>query len=113
MTELNLTTQQTPDGVVLAVNGDLDYDNAGVFRALVQTVNLQSGQTLTLDLAALTFCDSSGITALVAARNHVQADKADIVLINTPANTVRVLQFVGLDQIFRIHPATAGGTGPP
>ena len=106
MTDLILSTQPAPDGAVLTVAGDLDYVSAASLRAAVEAVVLRPGQILTLDLAGLTFCDSSGITALIAIRNHAQARKADIVLTNTPAATVRVLRFVGLDQIFRIHSAT-------
>lgn len=113
MTILNITTQPTSDGAELMIAGDLDYDSANKLRAAIQAVTLRPGQTLTLNLAALTFCDSSGIAALIAARNHAQAQSADTVLSNTPAATVHILRFVGLDQIFRIHPADAPGTEPP
>jgi anti-sigma B factor antagonist len=107
MSDLNITTRPTPNGTELMVAGDLDYVSADTLRAAAQAVTLRPGQTLTLNLAALTFCDSSGITALIAARNHAQAQSADTALINTPTATVHILRFVGLDQIFRIHPADA------
>lgn len=112
MTDLTVTTNSTAAGPVLAVAGDLDFDTAAALRAAVAALALLSGQTLTLDLAALTFCDSSGIAALIAARNHAQTQGADTVLANTPADTVRVLRFVGLDQIFHIQAgAASAGAG--
>ena len=105
MTDLNLTTRSTPDGAVLAIVGDLDYDTTATLRAAVEAIVLRPGQTLTLDLAGLDFCDSTGITALITAHNHAEAQEANAVLANTPAHTVRVLNFVGLDQILRIHAA--------
>ena len=105
MTDLDLITRTTPDGTVLAVVGDLDFDSTATLRAMVEAIALSPGQTLTLDLAGLDFCDSTGITALIAARNHAQAQEAEIVLTNTPAHTLRVLRYVGLDQILRIQSA--------
>nr|WP_275432096.1 MULTISPECIES: STAS domain-containing protein [unclassified Streptomyces] len=61
---------------------------------------------LVLDLARMEFCDSSGISALIAARNHVRAAHADIALAAVPAHTLRVLRIIGLDQVFRLLPGT-------
>ena len=55
-------------------------------------------QLVVLDLARLEFCDSSGITALIAARNHAVAAGADVALAAVPADTLRVLRIVRLDQ---------------
>ncbi|MGJ5830031.1 STAS domain-containing protein [Streptomyces ossamyceticus] len=65
---------------------------------------LRPGQRLVLDLAGLTFCDSSGITALIAARSHAHAAEVDIALAAVPAHTLRILRLVDLDQIFVLDP---------
>ncbi len=56
------------------------------------------------------FCDSSGLTALIAARNHAHAAQADIALAAVPPRTLRVLRVVGLDQIFPLHPDSHSAT---
>ncbi|MEV4861806.1 STAS domain-containing protein [Streptomyces ossamyceticus] len=89
-------------GPVLEIIGELDYSNATRLRELLLT--LRPGQRLFLDLAGLTFCDSSGITALIAARGHAHAAQADIALAAVPAHTLRILRLVGLDQIFALDP---------
>lgn len=66
-----------------------------------------------LDLARLDFCDSSGITVLLAARNLATDQGADIALAAVPANTARILHIVGLDRVFTIHPDAATATAPP
>lgn len=58
---------------------------------------LSPDKCLVLDLAGLEFCDSSGITALLAARQHAHAAGAEIALSAVPANTMRILTIVGLD----------------
>ena len=59
-----------------------------------------------VDLTGVTFCDSSGITALLAARNHALAARATIALAAVPAHISRIFQMVGLDRVFPAH-ATA------
>ncbi|MGV9249219.1 STAS domain-containing protein [Streptomyces sp. NPDC003710] len=104
MSPLKITTRDAATGPVLEIVGDLDYANASDLRELLTTMVLQPGQLLILDLAGMEFCDSSGITALIAARNHAHAAQADIALAAVPPHTLRVLRIVGLDQIFPLHP---------
>ncbi|MFF9488483.1 STAS domain-containing protein [Streptomyces sp. NPDC014676] len=112
MNPLKTTTRHAPTGPVLEISGDLDYTTAGELRALITALTLQPGQRLVLDLAGLEFCDSSGITAMITARNHAQAAHADIALAAVPDPTLRVLRLVGLDQIFPLHPDSDAATQP-
>ncbi|MEU0221804.1 STAS domain-containing protein [Streptomyces sp. NPDC006265] len=75
-----------------------------VLRGRLDRLDLSPGQCLVLELSGLAFCDSSGITALLAARQHALAADADIVLAAVPANLLRVLTLVGLDQVFTLRP---------
>ncbi|MGW8065221.1 STAS domain-containing protein [Streptomyces ziwulingensis] len=100
MSALKITTRDAPTGPVLEILGDLDYATADQLRDLLTSLTLRPGQRLVLDLAGMEFCDSSGVTALIVARNHAQAAQADIALAAVPAHTLRVLRVVGLDQIF-------------
>ncbi|MFD9390794.1 STAS domain-containing protein [Streptomyces sp. NPDC060000] len=104
MNALKITTRDAVTGPVVEILGDLDYAHAGRLRELLPTLTLQPGQRLILDLTDMEFCDSSGITALIAAHHHALAAHADIALAGVPANTRRVLRIVGLDQIFPLHP---------
>ncbi|MFI0895765.1 STAS domain-containing protein [Streptomyces sp. NPDC020983] len=108
---MKITTRTTPSGPVVTVAGDLDYETAGDLRSLVTALVLQPGQHLVLDLGAMEFCDSSGITALIVARNHAQAARAHILLTAVPANTLRLLRVSGLDRVFRVE-AADGPAGP-
>ncbi|MFG2988295.1 STAS domain-containing protein [Streptomyces sp. NPDC048257] len=114
MSALTITTRDATTGPVLEIAGDLDYDQAPRLRQLVATLSLEPGQCLVLDLSRIRFCDSSGITALLVARNHAVAAHADIALVAVPDNTLRILRIVGLDRVFTIHPAldTATAHGP-
>jgi anti-anti-sigma factor len=112
MSPLKITTRDARTGPVLEITGDLDYSNAAELRELVTGLALQPGQRLVVDLAGMEFCDSSGITALIAARSHAQAAQADLALAAVPSRTLRVLTIVGLDQIFPLYPDSDAATRP-
>ncbi|MFE6411954.1 STAS domain-containing protein [Streptomyces sp. NPDC057837] len=106
MNALTIDVHPTAAGPVLRVAGDLDFDRAPALRRRVDELSLEPGQCLVVDLSGLGFCDSSGITALLAARQHALAAGADIVLAAVPANLMRVLTLVGLDRVFALRPDT-------
>ncbi|OKK21962.1 anti-anti-sigma factor [Streptomyces sp. CB00455] len=118
MNTLTITARDALTGPVLTIAGDLDYDQAPRLRQYLEALSLEPGQRLVLDLSGIQFCDSSGITALILARNRALAARAELALAAVPENTARILHIVGLDQVFTIHPdldaataATAGGPG--
>ncbi|WP_240045487.1 STAS domain-containing protein [Streptomyces sp. L-9-10] len=89
---------------MLRVVGELDYAQATILREQTERLVLSPGQNLVIDFSGLEFCDSTGITALLAARQRAQAAGADMTLTAVPANTLRILTMIGLDQVFTIHP---------
>ncbi|MEU9161384.1 STAS domain-containing protein [Streptomyces sp. NPDC048424] len=112
MRSLTITTRDAATGPVLEIDGDLDYDQAHRLRQAVTALILEPGQRVVLDLSRIRFCDSSGITALLVARNHAVAAQAEIVLAAVPDNTIRILRIVGLDRVFTIHPDLDTATAP-
>lgn len=100
---LTVHTRTTPAGPVIELAGDLDHHTAPEVRALLPGLTLRPGQQIVIDLAQLTFCDSSGITVLIAARNHALAADAAIVLAAVPDRVSRIFRIVGLEQVFPTH----------
>lgn len=87
MPDLPLTARRASTGPALAVAGDFDQSNADRLRTAVESIALRPGDLLTLDLSALAFCDSTGITALIAARNHTHAAALALTVSSTSRNT--------------------------
>lgn len=58
------------------------------------------------------FCDSSGITALIAARNRAQDAHAAVALAAVPASTLRILRVAGLDLVFPLYTDSEAATRP-
>ncbi|PPS91002.1 STAS domain-containing protein [Streptomyces sp. MH60] len=105
--QLETITRKAASGPVLELLGDLDYDTADRLRTLLSTLALRQNSRLVLDLEGVTFCDSSGITALIVAGNHALAAQAEVALARVPDHIMRVLRIVGLDQSFPIDPGSA------
>ncbi|MFF5922657.1 STAS domain-containing protein [Streptomyces flavochromogenes] len=112
MSPLTITAREAATGPVLEITGDLDHTTAPQLRKAMDHLPLAAGQLLVLDLGGLEFCDSSGITALLATRNLAIEQSGDIALAAVPANTARILALVGLDRVFTIHPDTSTATAP-
>ncbi len=65
-------------------------------HGLAESLIALAGSTVVIDLADLSFMDSSGIAALVKARNQI-ADGSHRLVLTRPADNVRkVLEVVGL-----------------
>ncbi|MCZ4119795.1 STAS domain-containing protein [Streptomyces sp. H39-S7] len=105
MVPLTLQAHATADGPLIAAGGALDYETAQDFHDLLRTVVLLPGQHLSVNLEGVEFFDSSGVRALLAARNLAISAEAGLVLIATPGHVVRVLDALGLQEPF--------GTGSP
>ena len=92
--EFSITVRRLPGFEIVALHGELDIVSAaGLADALVDV----AGSTLVVDLSDLTFIDSSGISALVVARNRILADgKGDLVLTRPGVIVRRVLEITGL-----------------
>ncbi|WP_326841098.1 STAS domain-containing protein [Streptomyces sp. NBC_01558] len=104
MSQLTITRRDAATGPVLEIVGELDYASAPDLRQALDTLILTDGQLLVLDLASLEYCDSSGLSALLAARNLATEHGARIALAAVPADTARILSLTGLDQVFPMHP---------
>ncbi|MEU6449982.1 STAS domain-containing protein [Streptomyces sp. NPDC046979] len=113
MSALITTVHTTAAGPVIEVVGDLDYLTAHQLCGLVTSLTLRPGHRLVLDLAQLGFCDSQGISALIASRKHGNAADAEVILASVPANTLCILRMVGLDQAFALSPDTRSAAPSP
>ncbi|MFF8835095.1 STAS domain-containing protein [Streptomyces sp. NPDC015130] len=110
---------QEERGTVLVLRGELDFDSAVQLDEAARTCpGAGDGAGLVVaDLAALTFCDSSGISALLRLYRHLAAQGRTLGLAAVPSTVRRRFALTGLDQIFLVHAdvheaLAAGPAGP-
>ena len=94
--EFSVSIRNIPDFHILALHGDLDMASAPGLADVLKEI---AGSTVVVDLSDLTFMDSSGISALVVARNQMEAEgKGDLVVTRPEGILRRVLEIVGLSE---------------
>jgi anti-anti-sigma factor len=97
----SLTIQDLGDGVVRLI-GEIDMATAPTLQRYLELVPSVS----VLDLRAVTFIDSSGLSVLV--RAHRERPISEPLTLRSPLGAVcRVLEITGLIGVFRIDPAPA------
>jgi anti-sigma B factor antagonist len=99
-------TERLDNGTAVArVMGEVDLATAPALEQTVLRAGEEGTGAVIVDLTGCTFFDSSGLRALVAAREHLERSNRRLALaLSTPA-VLRVFQITGLDELFEIHPS--------
>ena len=66
--DIEVTLLDKPDEICVSVSGEIDISNASAFAAELQAAIADSDRPVVLDLAEVTFMDSSGIRELMIVR---------------------------------------------
>ncbi|MEU0005342.1 STAS domain-containing protein [Streptomyces sp. NPDC006314] len=102
---LTITRQCDPGGpIVLRVDGELDHHTAPDFSEAVAEVAFGPGLDVIIDLSALEYCDSTGITVLIRAYYRAEAAGSTLGIAGLNPDLLRVFQVTGLHQLFTLHP---------
>ncbi|MET8298520.1 STAS domain-containing protein [Streptomyces sp. NPDC005180] len=95
------------DHITVTVTGELDMETCPDVTKITEALSLD-GKTLTVDLSAVTFMDSSGLNALLRLRSRAQTEAASLRLAGVPDQALRVLDLTGTRQLFTLSPPPHG-----
>jgi anti-sigma B factor antagonist len=87
------------------VSGEVDLATAPALRAAIGRLLDTGTRSASIDLAGVTFLDSSGLHALVDGERACRAAGVPMVLSGTPTAVLRVLELAGLDGFFELRGA--------
>jgi anti-sigma B factor antagonist len=102
MVSVELSTRARDGQVVVVLRGELDVGEAAKVAASLAVV-AASGCTVIVDLEGLEFIDSSGLAALVRARQHARRAGSDVVLAGPQRQVLRMLAITRLIDVFAVH----------
>ena len=107
MTEeiLKVTAEDVPGLVtVLTAAGEIDHDSRDVLADAAEEVLQRRGVRLVIDLSAVTFCDSGGLSLFIDLHRRVTARGGSLRLASPQATVVTVLRATNLDRLLDLHP---------
>lgn len=102
--QLQIDSRQQDEAAVLALSGELDIASAPDFeRALADLDGSEATSRLVLDLSELTFMDSTGLRALLLARQRAVESDRELILRPGPRQVQRVFELSGTLDRFRFE----------
>ncbi|SHN42680.1 anti-sigma B factor antagonist/stage II sporulation protein AA (anti-sigma F factor antagonist) [Cryptosporangium aurantiacum] len=101
-TPWSLTIEQIGSEIVLRASGALDLDTAGQVRSAATSAlrTAAPSPTLTVDLAEVTFLDSTGLGMLVTLWHEARNVGGKFQVARPSPAALRILQITGVDALF-------------
>ena len=103
------TVDFADDTATITAKGEIDVGSTSKLRDILQMAAARSGiRSVRVDLAGVTFLDSSALGVLVAARNASQRRQTSFAVLNPGPMVAMVLNITGLyDQLVEPTPTPA------
>lgn len=92
---------------IMRLVGDLVGDHSGDFVQAITDELTGPGKRLALDLSAITFMNSTGLSELVRVNAQANLQECRLVLAAPTAFVMGVLQMTRLDRFFEVFPSVA------
>jgi anti-sigma B factor antagonist len=104
---LRVDRARTPDGVLLAVRGELDLASAPILEARLRAADVEEHSHLALDLTGLRFVDATGLRVILNAHRRAARRGGGVTLLNPSSDIRRLLSLTALDLTIDVAPDTA------
>jgi anti-anti-sigma factor len=91
--------------VVISVAGELDMATAPRLQAPIAEVLEQGHNRLVFDLAEVSFCDSTGLSVFVRAKNSCDETDGQVRLAAPQRGVLRILEVSGLVEVLPTYPS--------
>ncbi|MEV4538065.1 STAS domain-containing protein [Asanoa sp. NPDC049518] len=102
---LVVTTERADDLVRLRLAGELDMSTAPELLQRIIALAAQGTPRLVVDLAALTFCDSAGLTVFVRGDRRCAEAGGWLRLTGAYGHVARVIEISGVDDSLGYRPS--------
>jgi anti-sigma B factor antagonist len=98
--QLLIDTLTEDDRVVLSLRGELDLTSVPQFEHELQAAEATNPGRLVIDLSGLDFMDSTGLRALLQARERAKGNHHELALRRGPRQVQRVLELTKTLDVF-------------
>jgi len=97
--ELIISSDREGDVYTIRPTGELDLATAPILQGELERVEATDVRSIVVDLAGLTFMDSTGVRLLLSANARSRVDGGRLVLLRGPAAVQRVLKLSGVEPL--------------
>jgi anti-sigma B factor antagonist len=94
--------QRDAGAAVVTVGGELEFGTAASLRTTLSDLAQEGSDPVVVDLAALRFIDSTGLSLLVQAKQRFAAQGRRFELRGPTPGVSRVIQISGLSELFEL-----------
>jgi len=102
MTAEDYKITQTGSRAVVTMPAEVDAMNAAEIRDALRSAAGSGVTTLIIDMSGTTFCDSSGVHAVISAYKQAAATGTEVRLVATTVR--RIFRLIGADQLMLTYP---------
>lgn len=101
---MKINTKTVDRNLLLELSGEVDHHGARqALREVELAVDAALPVKLVLDMAGVTFMDSSGIALILRAQQKMQLLDGGVLVCNVPAQARRVLDAAGVGRLVTIR----------
>jgi anti-anti-sigma factor len=100
---LHVTSEIDGDTAYLRLVGEIDLSSAHLLVESIDAAVAEGATTVILDFGGVTFVNSTGLGAMVAATKRLRGDGGDLVLRHFRGIPASALATTGLDRFFTIE----------
>ncbi|MEU8238137.1 STAS domain-containing protein [Actinoplanes missouriensis] len=100
MSDFQIRTATQADRIVVSVAGECDLRHRDEMTTVLQAA-VQAAPVVAVDLGAVRFLDSSGLHALVSARQAASRRDGVVYVVNATGTVAMVLEMTGVLQLLR------------
>lgn len=90
---------------IVALPAEIDVMNAEQIGRELREAFRPGVAVVIADMSATTYCDSSGMRALLLARDAAIAHRAQLRLVIPAGQVLRVLSLLGFDRLLQVYPS--------
>ncbi len=102
---MSIRLSENNAALTVYLQGEIDHHGArSIMLALDREVCAREPRSLTVDLAGVSFMDSSGIAVLLRCLRRMEETGGTMAVRGTPPQARRVLSAAGLDRILPVDP---------
>jgi anti-sigma B factor antagonist len=104
--ELRLFTTNGGSRTRVDVSGEIDLSSADLLRDHLAMIIESGTGDVELDMSAVSFCDSTGMSTLITARHQLQARDRQLRVVNPSNRVSRTLQLAGVCDLLGLPVST-------